>query len=80
MKQACILPFRASATLFLRLSLPYLVIVSITILISYLQLRALDPIEARLSCQAWLEYLVSGIVIALGGACLIDAVERGGTR
>ncbi|MBE6602429.1 MAG: hypothetical protein E7637_08020 [Ruminococcaceae bacterium] len=66
--------------LFLRIALPMLVTSLVTLLISYLQMRDVDPILATNRCQPLLEYPVAGIALTAGGAVLIELVSREGTE
>ncbi len=68
-------PCRA-ARIFLRVALALITLVSIALLLSYLDARELDRVFADHYYSTLLEYPFASLVITAGGVCLIEAVDR----
>ena len=71
-----ILPLNQTTKLWLRLALPFILLASIAILISYLDARAQNTVLANLYYPATMEYIFASLFITLCGAFLIEVAER----
>ena len=60
----------------LRFALSLTTVVGVGVLISYLQQSRLQPATAAYLHRAMLEYLLAAIVISVGGALLVEAVDQ----
>lgn len=78
MKFANFQPPSRYTRLFLRIALPILLFSLVTLLLSYLDQRAVDPINAKHRCRPLLEYPVAGFAITAGGAVVIELLSKVG--
>ena len=64
-----------TARVFLRCSLPLILLVAVVLLISGLQAHESDPVAAGSYYPMLAEYIAASVCIVLAGAFLIDRVE-----
>lgn len=67
-----------AGTVFLQLSLLLILAVAIALVSNYLDARAQDPLMAFYKYAPMVEYIFASSLIAVGGALLIEHVEKKG--
>ena len=76
-----LMPCKAGRTL-LRIALPLILLVSVALLLSYLDARAADPMDANSYYPLLVEYIIASLAVTAAGAFVIELVSResGGAR
>ena len=62
--------------LVLQIGLPMITLSLVTLLISYLIDKQTDPLLANRYYEGMLEYIIVSVLLTLGGALLVNALER----